>query len=194
MPTISVKCWEDVQSMDTDTLVYSQIALAIDVGCRVWRLHILIAGQAFLSMHFYSSMASRALYCALQRHKWVNLSCHLSSFLSALWNSMGGNGCAKRWGRSARGFRLCVLEKEETVGGSQLWRILLLCLNHSICALLFHVSGRLTWAPEWRRKCSCAHFAKEAYCKHAVLLAMLMDPTVKLQQRMISASLINARL
>ena len=35
------------------------------------------------------------------------------------------------------------------------------------------------WAPEVRHKCSCAHFAKEAYCKDAVLLAMLMDPTVK---------------
>ena len=35
------------------------------------------------------------------------------------------------------------------------------------------------WAPEVRHKCSCEHFAKEAYCKHVVLLAMLMDPTVK---------------
>ena len=30
-----------------------------------------------------------------------------------------------------------------------------------------------------RHKCSCAQFAKGAYCKHAVFLAMLMDPTVK---------------
>ena len=35
------------------------------------------------------------------------------------------------------------------------------------------------WAPEVRHKCSCAHFTKEAYCKYAVLLVMLMDPIVK---------------
>ena len=28
-------------------------------------------------------------------------------------------------------------------------------------------------------KSFCVKFVKEAYCKHAVLLAMLMDPTVK---------------
>ena len=35
------------------------------------------------------------------------------------------------------------------------------------------------WVQEVGHKYSCAHFAKEAYCKHAVLLAILMDPTVK---------------
>ena len=35
------------------------------------------------------------------------------------------------------------------------------------------------WAQEVRHKCSCAHFTKEVYCRHAVILAMLMDPTVK---------------
>ena len=27
------------------------------------------------------------------------------------------------------------------------------------------------WASEMKHKCSCAHFTKETYCKHAVLLA-----------------------
>ena len=40
----------------------------------------------------------------------------------------------------------------------------------------------------------CAHFATEAYCKHAVLLAMLMDPTVKPPAEDDIPSLISARL
>ena len=35
------------------------------------------------------------------------------------------------------------------------------------------------WAPEVRHTCSFAHFPTEANGKHAVLFAMLMDPTVK---------------
>ena len=149
-------CWP----MDADTRVNERIPqpwMLVNITI-CWarrnkhtRLHILIAGQAFLLQQFYwiySTMASRAPHCALQRHKWVNLLCHLSSFLSALWNSMGGNGWAKRGASSYRGFRLCVWEKEEAVHGDQLWRTWLLFLNHSVCVLLFHVSwpGRSGWS------------------------------------------------
>ena len=107
-PTISVKCWADVQSMDANTLIYAQIPPAMNVGeyndmlsaMEAAYLHILAAGQGSLSLQFYSMMPSRALHNALQRHKWVNLLFHLSSFLSALRNCRGRIACAKRWGSS----------------------------------------------------------------------------------------------
>ena len=73
-------------------------------------------------------------------------------------------------------------------GGDGVWEptmedIITLSESFHLCIakLLLHVSGR-TAVQEVRHKCTCAHIAKEAYCKHALFLAMHMDPTVKLSE------------
>ena len=76
-PTIG--CWEDVESIDTDTLALcsNQQPLTlcnIAIRCTGWKqhtgLHILpvTVGQTFLLLHVCSSGASRALHSALWRH------------------------------------------------------------------------------------------------------------------------------
>ena len=88
--------------------------------CKSWLLILIdwssVPVAAVLRLPYYGKSLTSLRFTATQMGE---LLCHLSSFLSTLWNSMGGTRCLKRWGSSPRGFRLRVLEHFE--GGDCAW-------------------------------------------------------------------------
>ena len=85
---------------------------------------------------------------------------------------MGSNACAKRWGSSYEA--VCLGGDNDGAWDPTMEDMIAVSESFHL-----RVAVPRKWAQEVRHKCSCAHFTKEAYCLHAVILAMLMDPTVK---------------
>ena len=172
--------------MDANTLIYAQIPLAMDVG--EYNDMLSAMETAYLTAHpnCGSSVPVAAVllhdaksrtsprFTATQMGEFVILSQQLLKRLAELQREHRMRKALRE--QLARYEAVCLGGENEGVWDPTMEDMITLSESFHPC-----VAVPRKWAQEVRHKCSCAHFAKEAYCKHAVLLAMLMDPTVKPQ-------------